>query len=269
MSVLTDEQQLAYMMQLVLLQPTHVPDAGSVTLREEEGVRYLHFGTHWIQGAMRLDDPYRIEIEYLQQMMMWMLFAPAPAHIVQLGLGAGSLSKFCWREFPDAQVTVAEIDPMVIDACRASFALPADDERLTVLAMDAMDFVRDPARHGTVDILQVDIYDAQAVGPALGSTEFYQACADCLTPEGMMTINVFCDYPEHQQHLDVMADVFHAVAHLPEVHDGNIVAIAFKHAPSIDFSVLSRRARRIHKQYGLAAETWVDGLQAWMQGVDA
>ncbi|TEA79336.1 spermidine synthase [Allopusillimonas ginsengisoli] len=248
--------------------PVHTPHTGSINLIDEEGVRYLHFGTPWVQGAMRLDDSYALEIEYVQQMMVWLLFMQQPAHIVQLGLGAGSLSKFCWRYFSQARVTAVEIDPAVIDICRTSFDLPSDDQRLTVLAMDAMDFVRDPAQHGTVDILQVDLYDALAVAPVLGSTEFYRACADCLTPEGIMTINLFCDYPMHQQHLDVIADAFPAVAHLPEVHDGNIVAIAFKQPPSVDFSVLSRRAQRIRKEYGLPAESWVDGLQAWMQGVD-
>ncbi|MFT0546487.1 fused MFS/spermidine synthase [Allopusillimonas ginsengisoli] len=268
---MTEEQKLTQTMNPALppaSQP-YAPGAGNIKLLEEQGVRYLHFGTPWVQGAMRIDDPYVLEIEYVQQMMMWMLFADKPEHIVQLGLGAGSLTKFCWRQFPQSRITAVELDPAVIETCRHHFDLPADDQRLTVLQMDAMDFVLDPARHGTVDILQVDLYDALAVGPVLGSPEFYQACADCLAPEGMLTINLFCDYPEHLDHLDAIAEVFHAAAHLPEVHDGNIVAIAFKNAPSIDFSELHWRAHRIGKKYGLKAESWVDGLEAWMAGIDS
>ncbi|WP_255474784.1 fused MFS/spermidine synthase [Pusillimonas sp. ANT_WB101] len=267
---MTEDQKLTYIMQHVfnpVAQPS-ATSAGSIKLLEEEGVRYLHFGTPWVQGAMRLDAPYALEIEYIQQMMMWMLFMDQPRHIVQLGLGAASLTKFCWKQFPKSRVTAVELDPAVIETCRTHFGLPSDDERLTVLAMDALDFVRDPARHGTIDILQVDLYDALAVGPVLGSAEFYQACADCLTPEGILTINLFCDYPEHLDHLNVIGDVFHATANLPEVHDGNIVGIAFKSAPSIDFSDLYWRAHCIEKKYGLKAESWVDGLEAWMAGVD-
>jgi len=29
-----------------------------VTLSEEDGVRYLHFGTVWVQGAMRIGRPW-------------------------------------------------------------------------------------------------------------------------------------------------------------------------------------------------------------------
>ena len=62
-------------------------------------VRYLHLGTEWVQGSMKLDAPFEIELEYVQRMMAWLLFAdPAEVskrHAMQLGLGAGSLTKFC------------------------------------------------------------------------------------------------------------------------------------------------------------------------------
>lgn len=264
---MTEEKKLANLIRHTLssVAQLYAPDGRGVSLVEDNGVRYLHFGTPWVQGAMRLDDPYGIEIEYLQQMMMWMLFMHQPKHIVQLGLGAASLTKFCWKQFPEARITTVELNPAVIDTCRASFDLPDNDDRLNVVTMDAMDFVADPANHGTIDILQVDLYDAHAKGPALGSSAFYQACADCLTPDGIMTINLFCDYPEHHQHLHLMEKAFHAIAWLPEVHDSNIVAIGFKHASAIDFSVLSEKAVLINQQTGLPAQSWVDGLQTWMQ----
>ncbi len=62
-----------------------------------EGVRYLHFGTEWVQGAMRLRKPDAIELEYAQQMMAWLLFLSPSApdfHVAQLGLGAAALTKF-------------------------------------------------------------------------------------------------------------------------------------------------------------------------------
>lgn len=264
---MTEEKKLANLIRHTLssVSQLYAPDHNGVSLVEEDGVRYLHFGTPWVQGAMRFDDPYGIEIEYLQQMMMWMLFKQHPAQIVQLGLGAASLTKFCWQNFPDSKVTAIELNQQVVDVCRRSFYLPDDDERLNVRVMDAINFVTNPANHGTVDVLQVDLYDAHAQGPALGSAQFYQACADCLTPDGIITINLFCDYPEHQQHLDCLAQSLHALAWLPEVHDSNIVAIGFKHASAIDFSELEQRASVIQHETGLPASNWVAGLQNWMQ----
>jgi spermidine synthase len=238
----------------------------NVTISEDDGVRSLHFGTKWVQGAMRLERPDAIELEYVQQMMIWTLFLHNPGAIAQLGLGAGSLTKFCHRQFPLAAIRAVELDPTVTAICRSHFALPPDDSRLRVVHMDAMAFVLDEQNHGAFDVLQVDLYDADAKGPVLDTAEFYQACAQCLTPTGIMTVNLFCDYPDHGRNLKAMEPFFDAVAWLPEVHDGNVVAIGFKEAPSVDFSLLEQRAARIERDLGLPAGSWVEGLQAWMQG---
>jgi spermidine synthase len=237
-----------------------------VTITEADGVRNLHFGTRWVQGSMRLDDPFALELEYIQQMMIWALFIPQPRCIVQLGLGAGALTKFCYRHFPQAKISAIELSSAVITASRAMFALPPNDARLHVVEMDAMGFVQDPHNQGMADVLQVDLYDADARGPVFESVEFYQACADCLAPHGMMTVNLFCDYPDHGKNLEAMEHAFEAVAWLPEVHDGNVVAMGFKRAPSVDFEQLYVLAADFRRDTGLPAESWVDGLQAWMQG---
>ena len=241
-------------------QPGHPP----ATLTEHRGIRYLHLGTAWVQGAMRLSRPDHIELEYVQMMMMWMLFAPQPRHIVQLGLGSAALTKFCYHRFPDARVSAIELNPNVIAICNARFALPSNDARLNVVEMNALDFVLDPANRNSVDILQVDLYDEDARGPVLDTPEFYQACLDCLTPDGIMTTNVFGDFPNYDKNLQAMALVFDAVVWVPEVHDSNIVVMAFKHSPQLDFSVLYERAAAVKTRFNLPAKAWVTGLKAWM-----
>lgn len=242
-------------------QPGHPP----ATITEFEGVRSLHLGTSWVQGAMRLNRPDAIELEYVQMMMMWMLFVQQPRRIAQLGLGSAALTKFCYQKFPAARVTAAELNPNVIAICHAYFGLPPNDARLSVLEMDALDFVMDPANHGTLDVLQVDLYDEEARGPVLDTPEFYQACADCLVDGGVMTANVFGDFINYDKNLQAMELAFDAVVWLPEVHDANIVVIAFKEAPQIDFAVLYERAADIKRRYNLPAKNWVNGLKEWMR----
>ena len=241
--------------------PGHPP----ATIDEFEGVRFLHLGTSWVQGAMRLARPDAIELEYVQMMMMWMLFLPNPRRIVQLGLGSAALTKFCHQRFPQARVTAVELNPNVIAICREHFGLPSDDDRLDVREMDALDFVMDEANHGTVDVLQVDLYDEEARGPVLDTPEFYAACAACLKSGGVMTANVFGDFSNYDKNLDAMRDAFDAVVWLPEVHDANIVVVAFKDAPQIDFAVLYERAADIKRRYNLPAKSWVNGLKEWMR----
>jgi spermidine synthase len=242
-------------------QPGHPP----ATITEFEGVRSLHLGTSWVQGAMRLARPDAIELEYVQMMMMWMLFMERPRRIVQLGLGSAALTKFCYQKFPQARVVAAELNPNVIAICHDYFGLPPNDARLDVREMDALDFVMDPANHGTADVLQVDLYDEEARGPVLDTPEFYQACADCLGPDGVMTANVFGDFINYDKNLQAMEMAFDAVVWLPEVHDANIVVVAFKNAPELDFSVLYERAADIKRRYNLPAKNWVNGLKEWMR----
>lgn len=243
-------------------KPARKPKYAPVTLSEQDGVRFLHFGTEWVQGAMRVRKPDWIELEYAQQMMMWMLFKQAPNHIVQLGLGTGALTKFCYRQFPAARVTAVELNPSVITICEAMFKLPANDERLSVIEMDAMDFVTDGANHESIDVLQIDLYDATARGPVLDTPEFYAACAACLAPDGIMTVNLFGDHPSYAKNLKAMRHAFSDVLSLPEVHDGNVVAIAFKEKPELDFASLYERASIITGTTKLPAKTWVNGLKA-------
>lgn len=241
--------------------PGHPP----ATITEFKGVRFLHLGTSWVQGAMRLSNPDTIELEYVQMMMMWTLFIENPRRIAQLGLGSGALTKFCYQRFPQSRVDVAELNPNVIAINHALFGLPPNDARLEVREMDALDFVNDPANHGRIDVLQVDLYDEEARGPVLDTPEFYEACAACLSEGGVMTTNVFGDYSNYDKNMQAMEMAFDAVVWLPEVHDANIIVIAFKSAPQVDFDALYQRAAAIRKELNLPAKKWVDGLKSWMR----
>ncbi|MFL6676566.1 MAG: spermidine synthase [Massilia sp.] len=243
-------------------RPARKPKYAPVTLSEQDGVRYLHFGTEWVQGAMRIRKPDWPELEYAQQMMAWMLFIDQPRAIAQLGLGAATLTKFCYRQFPQAAVTAVELNPSVIAICASMFKLPPNDERLNVIEMDALDFVNDPANHGAFDVLQCDLYDATARGPVLDTAEFYVACNDCLAPHGMMTVNLFGDHPSFGKNIKAMKFAFGQVICLPEVHDGNVVALCFKERVKLDMEALKARAAQIVAATKLPAKSWVKGIEA-------
>jgi spermidine synthase len=247
-------------------RPARKPKFAPVTLSEQDGVRYLHFGTEWVQGAMRIRKPDWPELEYAQQMMAWMLFIDAPRHIVQLGLGAGTLTKYCYRQFPEAEVTAVELNASVIAICNTMFKLPAQDARLQVLEMDALDFVDDPAHQNRFDVLQCDLYDATARGPVLDTPEFYAACNACLTDEGIMTVNLFGDHPSYNKNIKAMKFAFDHVICLPEVHDGNVVALCFKTRPQRDDAALDARAAAILAATKLPAPSWVQGIAAARNG---
>jgi spermidine synthase len=243
-------------------RPARKPKFAPVTLSEQDGVRYLHFGTEWVQGAMRIRKPDWPELEYAQQMMAWMLFIDQPTAIAQLGLGTATLTKYCYRQFPEARVTAVELNAAVIGICASMFKLPPEDERLRVLEMDALDFVDDPANVEAFDVLQCDLYDATAKGPVLDTPEFYRACNDCLKPGGIMTVNLFGDHPSFAKNIKAMKYGFAHVICLPEVHEGNVVALCFRERPVIDLEALTLRAAQIVAATKLPAKSWLRGIKA-------
>jgi spermidine synthase len=214
---------------------------------------------------MRIRKPDWPELEYAQQMMAWMLFIEQPRAIAQLGLGTATLTKFCYRQFPQASITAVELNPSVITICASMFKLPPNDARLSVLEMDALDFVNNPDNHEAFDVLQCDLYDATARGPVLDTPEFYQACCACLSADGIMTVNLFGDHPSFARNIKAMKFAFAHVICLPEVHEGNVVAICFRQRPVIDVEVLAARALQIVGATKLPAKSWVKGIKTAVQ----
>ena len=233
-----------------------------VTLSEENGVRYLHFGTQWIQGGMRIARPYVLELAYQQQMMAVGLFIPEPARIVQLGLGAGALTKFCYRYVPSARIVVVELSSQVVEAARGWFMLPDDDVRLKVVHGDAGDFIARPRERRRADWLQVDLYDAQARGPVYDDVEFYRSCQRALSSPGVACFNLFGRRfdPSFARICTAFED--RALA-LPEVDEGNRIVLAFCGPPlSVSLTALAERAKHLESRWELPARRWVAGLRS-------
>jgi len=232
-----------------------------VTLSESAGVRYLHFGTEWVQGAMRIAHPYRLELEYQQQMMAPLLLLPRPRRVLQLGLGAAALTKFCHRHLPFAETVVVELDRTVIGAARRWFALPEEDRRLTIVCDDALAFLQRPRRSGFSDWLQVDLYDARARGPVYDDQLFYTACRRTLRAPGIASFNLFGHHCGPS--LERIAAAFDGrVIVMDEVRAGNRVAVAAV-GPTIRLEPqqLRERAAAIEAGSGLPARRWLRGLR--------
>lgn len=225
-------------------------------------VRYLHLGTQWVQGSMLLDKPFDIELEYVQRMMVWLLLAEsgpvAARHAMQLGLGSAALTKFCYKKLK-MKTTAIELNPQVLAACRLWFKLPADDLRLKVILADAAQEIRKPVHHGTVDALQVDLYDHEAAAPVLDSVDFYEACRELLTEDGVMTVNLFGRDSSYISSLEKIAEVFgpESVWAFKPTREGNTVVAAQREPTRPERGELSQRAEMIESRYGLPAKKWL------------
>ena len=238
---------------------TRLPE---VNFSEHGDIRYLHLGTEWIQGSMLVDAPFDIELEYVQRMMAWLLFTdPATVrdrHAMQLGLGAASLTKFCYRKL-GMKTTAIELNPQVVAACRLWFKLPQDNARLSVVLGDAGVVAAHEHWRGSVDALQVDLYDHEAAAPVLDSEAFYADCRSLLTEDGCMTVNLFGRSSSYDRSLEKISQAFGAGAvwAFKPTREGNTVVLALREPQRSTRAQLSERAEVIEARWALPAKKWL------------
>jgi spermidine synthase len=247
------------------------PTLPEVNFSDHGDIRYLHLGTEWVQGSMLLDKPFDIELEYVQRMMAWLLFVDpqtvAARHAMQLGLGAGALTKFCRKKLR-MKTTAIELNPQVVAACRLWFKLPADDTRLSVVLGDAAEVVAHEHWRGQIDALQVDLYDHEAAAPVLDSQAFYSDCRKLLTEDGVMTVNLFGRSSSYTRSLEKIGAAFGAgegagaVWAFRPTREGNTVVVALRLPQRPDRSTLAQRAETIETRWGLPARKWLRVFKA-------
>ncbi|MEJ7930762.1 spermidine synthase [Ramlibacter sp. AN1015] len=228
---------------------------------ECDGLRLLRFGTAWCQGAMRIDDPQRLELAYALHMSAWLLFHDAATlplkHLVTIGLGAGSLTRFAHGVL-GMRASAVEIEQDVIAVCRIHFLLPPDDERLRVVHAEGGDFIARQAAAHSIDVLQIDAYDAFVEAPALDTAAFYARCRRVLRADASVAVNLI------GRELDVRGSVARireglrpgAVWQFPPTEAGNVVVLAQLGTLPCE-EVLAARAADIRRRWDLPADEWL------------
>ena len=228
--------------------------SSSIEVSEEAGVRFLHFGSEWVQGAMRVKKPFALELEYTREMMACLLFRDDPAwpkSALLIGLGAGSLAKFLYRHRPACKLTVVEIDPRVVGVAHSQFQFPNDPERINIVIDDGANFVRRTDQQ--FDLILVDGFDADARAGALMMEPFYRDCRDRLQADGILVANLFGrtrgfkgSFIALWQALEENAIAF------PSSDAGNSIAFAGKDKPLvIDLDQLKPAAQSLKESTGL------------------
>jgi len=199
-------------------------------LTESDGILSLQFDEWSTQSEMSIDDTDELVIPYTRVIMSFLLLEPSPRHVAMIGLGGGSLAKYCYRYLPGTEITAVEINPGVI-ALRNEFAIPADDVRFRVLLGDGAEWVADAARQSNVqpDVLIVDGFDADGLPAQLSSQRFYDDCFAALADNGIMVVNMWKGYPHYDEYLARINNSFAGNWVIVDAEDGfNQIVLAVK-----------------------------------------
>lgn len=230
-----------------------------IDISEAAGVRYLHFGSDWIQGAMRIRKPYALELAYTREMMAGLLLREGladdgglwPKNVLIIGLGAASLAKFVHHHYPHSRIRVVEIAPAVVAAARQFFKLPPEDARFSIHIGCGAQYVLE--KEQKYDLILVDGYDRNARAGALDTLPFHQAVRSRLSERGLMAVNLFGRSKGYKASLERIMSAYDGRAlAFPSCDSGNVVAFgANGEAVMRTMSELRTRATALKDATGL------------------
>lgn len=154
---------------------------------------------------MNLMQPDALVLEYTQTMMGFLLLKPQPRHIAMIGLGGGSIAKFCHRYLPSTCMTVVEINPHVI-ALRDRFLIPPNGNRFAVIEGDGAQFVRQSNQ--VHDVLIMDGFGESGIPASLCSQTFYDDCYGALPSGGIFIANLHTEDTAYDTYLSRICQSF-------------------------------------------------------------
>jgi spermidine synthase len=193
---------------------------------EEEATLSMHFDMNSIQSVMSKNDPDSLVLSYTRSMMGFLFFQPAPEKIAMIGLGGGSLAKYCIKYLPQAHFTAIEINDQVI-ALRDKFHIPVDSDQFSVQLANGADYMADKV--GKVDVLLIDGFDDGGHPAKLCSAGFYDNCYAKLNDGGVLVVNLLASDLKFGTYTARMRDSFEdRVVVVDAEEHGNKIAFAFK-----------------------------------------
>lgn len=222
--------------------------------------RFLYFNVRLMQSEMSLKAPNDLALRYTQKMMAFLLFHPRPKRIVLIGLGGGSLIKFCYHRMPGTQLTAVELNPDVI-ALRDAFSVPPDDARLQILEADGAEFIETTEKG--IDVLLVDAFDKTGFAPSLANRQFFENAYEKLAGNGVLVINLA---GEKETYAGLIGEAMHVfddqviVISVPE--DGNHMLYAFKeYCFEPRWRWLHNYAKELRAKFGLDFPAFVQKME--------
>lgn len=162
-----------------------------VQVVDYEGKRYVLIDNS-TQSTMSLADPLEGGFDYTALFHIPVVLNPAAGRALFVGLGGGTGPKQFLHDYPEMQVDVVELDPLMVEVAREYFFMP-EDPRLDVAIADGRRYLLRAAPE-TYDAIIVDAYAAGRFGSFvpyhLVTQEYLELIRSRLKPGGVMVYNV-------------------------------------------------------------------------------
>jgi spermidine synthase len=232
----------------------------TVYVSETDGVRSLHLGSVTIQSAMRIRDPFALELTYTRGIMCFLLFRNNVKDMLTIGLGGGSVAKYVYKHCQGIKSTIVEINPKVIQMARNQFSVPENDDYFDVIEGDGLQYLAEHI-HAT-DVLLIDAFDSNGIPPDFCSQDFFDQCSATLKGDGIFVINLWGSDKNFDIYLQRIEQSFEQkVLMMRTGKPGNIVVFGFNKAPSnLNIASLQERAKALEAQHQIEFSDFIDKL---------
>jgi spermidine synthase len=235
--------------------------SGAFEVYEDDRYRWLQNDDGTLQSLMDRRSPERLVLPYTAAMMAGLLFVDTPRSVLMLGLGGASHVRFLRHYFAETRITVRESEPDVIDIARRHFGFADVDERIRIVNEDARTdlAVDDPS----TNLILVDLFAAGGLPPWVREKSLHACCRRRLDSHGVQVTSLWVDADD--EFLDVMSGVQKAydkrtlVLTVPGYR--NLVVLAFKTTPRLDFASLEERAIALGERTGLDYIAMLDRMR--------
>ena len=232
--------------------------AGKPFVKKDGAQLTLQFSPASIQSQLCIDEPHRLLLGYTRTLLGFLLFVPEPRNITMIGLGGGSLPKYCYNTVSNANITVVEINADVI-ALRDTFMVPPDDERFSVHCADGAVFIS--SKIGTEDVIIVDGFDVGGQAPTLCTEKFYQDCYRALADNGVMAVNLSENSKQHSTFIHRMRRCFPDAVIVVTAEDcTNKVVFAIKKDGDVNEKLLLTQATKLDKLHPVSFRQIVERM---------
>lgn len=201
---------------------------GPLFVVDRQDKRFLYFGEPYEQSCIYRDNPSQPVHEYARAMLLALGFVQ-PQSALMLGLGGGTLWHAFRVAYPEADVTLVELRPEVVNVARHYFHL-ADQDNDQVIIADAKHFIRDekPERH---DLLFADMFYDNRMHPWQKQYKFFVQCRRVLKENGWLVINFDHSLATDDAAMHNLTSLFPTVYSYVTRDDNNIIFAS----PQADF----------------------------------
>ena len=169
--------------------------------------------TDWLQSAMDLRQPLRLQSSYTQAMILALLWQPSPRSVFVSGLGGGCLPTTLHHHLTRTSLTCVEIAAPVVTAASRFFGFQPDD-RLSITVADVRAFLLQDT--SSYDLMLLDIFCDHGISPEHATEDAFLAlCRQRVAIYGLLAMNLGNNDPAYESVASALCNLFATVYACP------------------------------------------------------